>query len=100
MGHFEATISGTGSDWRDARANAVSEFEYAHGHDCSITKFLAARLVEKVPPKKQVTRTVCRLGHGLGAQSYVYEETVMESDPSAPEQEWLEHWEFDIDYHA
>jgi len=89
MGHFYDTIRGIGKNRQDALHTAIDEFLYENGHRHSVCDYSEGTLVRKVPPHKE--KRVTTGNHTL--ISY-------EPDPTAPQNEWLEMWEFELHTHA
>lgn len=90
MGHYYTKIVGIGKDEDDARSIAIYEFLYEHGRRHNVREVKTLRLVELVPPKKE-KRVDCANGDVLISS---------EPDPTAPKEEWLQKWEFEIHSHA
>lgn len=89
MGHFHDKVTATGKDRQDAEQNAIADFYYEHGHRYDIREVVSAVLIRKVPPMKTVTEV-------RGRNEYISSQP----DPTAPESEWLEEWEFVLHSHA
>jgi hypothetical protein len=92
-GHFYEMVVAVGKNRKEAERNAIDEFLLENGHRHSVRGVDKARLIEKVPPNKQ-KETV----RGRGRDSMTYVEYL--PDPTAPENEWLEKWEFELHTHA
>lgn len=101
MGHYHETFVGKGENRKEAEINMMHDFYFEHGHRCSITEIEAARLVRKDPPMKTIERIEQRQDWATPYRRMV-DMTIISSEPdlSAPPEDWLEVWEFDIDYHA
>ena len=89
MGHHYNTINGTGKNRKEAERNAIDDFLHEHGHRHSVRGIEEAKMIRKVPPKKQLTERT-------------HYQTVVRQvdDPDAPPDQWLEEWEFELHTHA
>jgi hypothetical protein len=100
MGHFHQTIKGIGKNRKEAEQAAISEFLHENGHRHSVRDTSKFKLLRKVPPMKQVE--TIREGGIDWRTGRVVKHTYIESveDPSAPQKDWLEEWEFELHTHA
>ena len=89
MGHHRTTVQGVGKDKADAESEAISLFFHEHGHRHSLRDVESSVLIKKLPPKKRVE-----------TRKRDYIEVNFVEDPSAPQEEWLEVWEFVLHTHA
>lgn len=88
MGHFNNTVTGTGKDKIEARRDAIDQFITENGNRHSVRDCKAVSMV-KVPPKKPVT-----------VKNGRFSSTSYQTDPTAPQSEWLEEWTFELHTHA
>ena len=89
MGHHDITLTGRGKTKRDALNAALDEFFYENGHRYSVSEHLGAHRLPDEPPNHMVERKQGR-------------DTVISSEvwTDAPKDQWLQVWEFHIDFHA
>jgi hypothetical protein len=89
MGHEDITLRGKGKNKQEAYRNALDDFFHENGHRYHVSEDLSSKKLRDVPPKKE-KRTP------KGGNVYI----TYEEDPTAPKSEWLEEWEFEIDFHV
>lgn len=103
MGHFHDTIRGIGKNKAEAQASALADFFYENGHRYNLREVEESTFIRKVPPKKWTETGRMRIGERMPS-GYIQWKDVprMEyrEDPSLPESDWLEEWEFLIHTHA
>ena len=88
MGHFNNIITGCGKNQVEARRDAIDQFMSENGERHSVRECKPLKMV-KVPPQKPV---IVKNGR--------FSTTSYQSDPTAPQSEWLEQWSFDLHTHA
>lgn len=89
MGHENITLTGTGKTKAEAMSKALGDFFDENGHRYSVSKQLGARRLADIPPQRTVQKTV-------GRMTYISSEEWTD----APKHEWLQQWEFTIDFHV
>ena len=88
MGHHYNTATGTGKNKDEAKRDAIDSFLNEEGNRHSVRDCKALSMI-KVPPKKPVT-----------VKNGRYTSTSYQTDPTAPQSEWLEQWTFELHTHA
>ena len=98
LGHFYNTITGVGKNRKEAETRAIADFMYEHGHRHSVRGIEAAKMLRKVPPKKNVEEKLPAGHRPYGNNHTIIVRTVEDTD--APPEKWLEEWEFELHTHA
>lgn len=91
MGSWTETQRGTGKNREEAWDDVRSAYQAEYGWSHSIRDVVLGTLIRKVPPTKPVK---------TGSRRDGYVSIRYEPDPTAPQSEWLEEWEFEFWVHA
>lgn len=90
MGHFYNTVRGKGKDRREAERDAIDSFLYENGNRHDVRDVGKARLIVTVPPMG--------LHYFTKSGQEVFDGT--KPNTSAPREQWLQEWEFELHTHA
>lgn len=101
MGHYEEVLTGKGKNKQEALGNALQEFWHENGHDYSISKHLGAQWIAVELPEQWTQRTATVKRMNRYGRYTTEQDVVMERLPAwgTPTRQWLQVWEFTIDFH-